>query len=77
MPRRECTFVASRNPIMIIFKSALLGNCVLLVGIAALFSISAASDSEKPKPSRLVAHGDPPLELEREIAVAPRLPVLG
>ena len=76
MPRRESTFVVSCDPVMIVFKSVVVGNCVLLVGVAALFSISAASDAEKPKLSRLVAHGDPPLELEREIAVAPRLPVL-
>jgi len=42
---------------MIVFKSAVVGNCVLLVGVAALFSISAASDAEQTKPSRLEAQG--------------------
>ena len=57
MPRREYTFVVSRDPVMIVFKSAVVGNCVLLVGVAALFSISAVSDAEQTKPSRLEAQG--------------------
>ena len=57
MPRRESTFVVSRDPVMIVFKSAVVGNCVLLVGVAALFSISAASDAEQAKTSRLVSQG--------------------
>ena len=57
MPRRESTFAISRDPVMIVFKSAVVGNCVLLVGVAALFSISAASDAEPTKPSRLETQG--------------------
>ena len=45
MHRREIALLAHCTPVMLTFKSAAVGNSVLLAGVAALLAISTAANA--------------------------------